>query len=67
MIRSNPMPAGWTTHKLENHYTIEVLPQDGKLWAPCQAPQPLGLATRGGTLVNLRKLRSYQALFQPQC
>ena len=26
MIKSNPIPAGWVTHKLENNYITEVLP-----------------------------------------
>ena len=46
-IKSNPVPAGWVTHKLEN-YTTEVLPQEWKFSAPRQAPQPGGLATGGG-------------------
>ena len=25
-IKSNPIPTGWTTHKLENNNTKEVLP-----------------------------------------
>ena len=28
MIKSNPIPAGWSTHKLENNCTTEVLPQE---------------------------------------
>ena len=35
------------THKLENNYTTEVLPQEWKFWAPCQASQPESLATGG--------------------
>ena len=27
-IKSNPIHAGWVTHKLENNYTTEVLPQE---------------------------------------
>ena len=34
-------------HKLENNYTTEVLPQEWKFWAPCQASQPESLATGG--------------------
>ena len=26
MIKSNPIPAGWATQKLENNYTTEVFP-----------------------------------------
>ena len=40
MIKSNPTPAGWATHKLENNYITEFLPQDPEIWAPCQDPQP---------------------------
>ena len=48
MIKSNPIIAGWATHKLENHYTTEVLPLEWRLWATCQASQPGGSATGGG-------------------
>ena len=27
-IKANPIPAGWVTHKLENNYIAEVLPQE---------------------------------------
>ena len=47
-IKSSPIHTRWVTHKLENNYTTEVLPQEWKFWAPCQAPQPGGLATGGG-------------------
>ena len=47
-IKSNPIPATWVTHRLENNYTTEVLPQEWKFWAPHQAPQPGGLAMGGG-------------------
>ena len=36
MIKSNPIPAGWATHKLENN-NIKVLPLLWRFWAPCQA------------------------------
>ena len=29
-----------TTHKLENNYTTEVLPQKWDFWTPCRVPQP---------------------------
>ena len=32
------------THRLENNYTTEVLPEDWKFWTPHQASQPVGLA-----------------------
>ena len=46
-IRSNPINAGWATRKLENNYTSKVHPQVWEFWAPCQAAQPQGLATKG--------------------
>ena len=36
-INSNPITAGWVTHKLENNYTTEVHPLEWRFWAPCQA------------------------------
>ena len=27
-IKTNPIPTRWVTHKLENNYTTEVLPQE---------------------------------------
>ena len=30
MIKSNPITAGWVTHKLENTYTTEVHPLEGR-------------------------------------
>ena len=47
-IKSNPITAGWVTHKLENTYTTEVHPVEWRFWAPCQASPPGGLATGGG-------------------
>ena len=41
-IKSNPVTAGWVTHKLENNYTTEVHPLEWRLWAPRQASQPGG-------------------------
>ena len=49
MIKSNPIHTRWATHKPENNYTTEVLPQEWKFWAPHLAPQPGGLATGGGS------------------
>ena len=48
VIKSNPIPTRWAVHKLENNYTTEVLPQEWKYWAPCEAPLPGCLATGGG-------------------
>ena len=47
-IQWNPIPARWVTHRLENNYIVEDLSQEWQFWAPCQAPQPGGLAMRGG-------------------
>ena len=48
VIKSNPIHALWVTHKLENNYIAEVLPQEWKFWVPHQAPQPEGLQMGGG-------------------
>ena len=50
---ARPLPTGWATCKLENNYTIEVLPQEQKSWAPRQSSQPEGLASGGGAPKNL--------------
>ena len=34
VIKSNPVPARWANHKLEDNYTTEVIPQEWKFWAP---------------------------------
>ena len=47
-IKSNPITAGWVTHKLENTYTTEVHLLDWRFWAPCQASQPGRPAMGGG-------------------
>ena len=39
-IKSNPIPAGWMTHKLENDNNKEVLPLLWRFWIPHQASQP---------------------------
>ena len=49
VIQSNPIPTRLVTHKLENNYTTEVLPQEWEFWAPRQAPHSKGLASRGDT------------------
>ena len=45
-IKSNPIPAGWVTHKLENNNTKDALPLLWRFWTLCQAPQP-GDLTKG--------------------
>ena len=47
-IKSNPITAGWVTHKLKNNYTTEVHPLEWRFWALRQASQPGGPATGGG-------------------
>ena len=46
--KSNPITAGWATHKLENTYTTEFHPLEWRFWAPRQASQPGGPAMGGG-------------------
>ena len=47
-VKSNPITAGWVTHRLANSYTQEVHPLEWMFWDPSQASQPGGLATGGG-------------------
>ena len=46
MIKSNPIPTGWVTHRLENDNTKEVLTLLWRFWTPHQASQP-GDPTKG--------------------
>ena len=46
MIKSNPIPARWVTHRLENSNTKEVLPLSLRFWTPHEAFQP-GDLTKG--------------------
>ena len=46
MIKSNPIPARWVTHKLENNNTKEVFPLLQRFWAPRQSSQA-GNLTKG--------------------
>ena len=34
MVKSNPIPVEWVTHKLENKYITEVIPQEYELLSP---------------------------------
>ena len=43
-IKSNPIPVGWATHRLENNNTKEVLSLFWKFWDLCQASQSRYLA-----------------------
>ena len=36
-VKSNPITAGWVTHRKENTYTTEVHPLEWRFWAPRQA------------------------------
>ena len=47
-IKSNPITAGWVTHKLENTYTTEVHPLEWRFSAPRQASELRGPAMGGG-------------------
>ena len=47
-IKSNPITAGWVTHKQEDTNTTEVHPLDWRFWATRQTSQPGGLAMGGG-------------------
>ena len=33
-VKSNPLTAGWVTHRLENTYTTEVHPLEWRFWGP---------------------------------
>ena len=37
-VKSNPITAGWVTHRLENTYTTEVHPLEWRIWAPRRLP-----------------------------
>ena len=37
-VKSNPITAGWVTHRLENTYPTEVKRLEWKFWAPHQVP-----------------------------
>ena len=40
MIKSNPIPTGWVTHRLENNNTKDVLVLLWRFWTPHQSSQP---------------------------
>ena len=50
--KSNPITAGWVTHKLDNNYTTKVHPLEWRFWAPRQSSQPGGPAMGGGIPEN---------------
>ena len=56
-IKSNPIPAEWTTQKLENNNTEEVLWVLWRFWAPWQAFQ-LGDLTKNGNPQRIWPWRS---------
>ena len=49
MIKSNPIPPRWMTHRLENSNTKEVLPLFWRFRTPCQGSQPGDLTKGLGT------------------
>ena len=61
MIKSNPMPAGWVTHRLENHNIKEVSTLLWRFWTPCQASQP-GDPTKGLETPKVSDLESQRHL-----
>ena len=60
MIKSNPICTGWATCKLENNYTIEVLPQEWKQGLITRIPQDGGNrnSTFGGCTQGLMHTRT---------
>ena len=50
-VKSNPITAGWVTHRLENTYTTEVHPLEWTFWAPRQTSQP-GCPEMGGEITG---------------
>ena len=47
MIKSNPIPTRWVTHRLENNNTKEVLPLLWRFWIPHSVEPSLGDSTKG--------------------
>lgn len=76
MISSNPISPRWVTHKLENNYITEVLPQEWEFWALHQTPQPgvqhqeegppepLALKTRGAWVQELQRTGGNSSLWK---
>ena len=60
-IKSNPIPAGCETHKLENNNTEEVLWLLWRFGSPCQASQP-GAPTKGLGILRESDLECQQDL-----
>ena len=56
-IKSNPITAGWVTHKLENNYTTEVQPLEWRFWAPYQASEPGDSSNRSRNFQRIRLWR----------
>ena len=61
MIKSNPIPTGWVTHKLENNNTKEVLSLLWRFWTPLPAFQPRDL-TKGWGIPRESDLEGQQDL-----
>ena len=55
--KSNPITAGWVTHRLENTYTTEVHPLEWRFWAPRQVPN-LGVWKREEEFLENQTLKA---------
>ena len=55
--KSNPITAGWVTHRLENTYTTEVHPLEWRFWAPSQVSN-LGVQQREEEYLENQTLRA---------
>ena len=62
-IKSNPITAGWVTHKLENTYTTEVHPLEWRFWAPRQASEP-GVRQREEEFLENQTLKASEIWLQ---
>ena len=62
-IKSNSIPAGWVTHKLENSKTKEVLPLLWRFWTPHQA-SPYGDLTKE---LGIHKEYGHEGQRHPHC
>ena len=56
-VKSNPITAGWVTHRLENTYTTEVHPLEWRFWAPRQVPN-LGVRQREEEFLENQALKA---------
>ena len=63
ITKSNPVTAGWVTHKLENTYTTEVHPLEWRFWAPRQASH-LGVRQREEEVLENQTLKASRIWLQ---